>query len=622
MSFLFPIALLGLLSLAVPLILHFIKKAEVQEMDWAAMEFLQVKEARSMRRKSLKNLLLLLSRLAVLAFMVIALARPIGNFFSLGKDKADSILILFDRSAEMAGQLSPGNSFHDIALDELKTALQGYQSSTRVYLLDSATLELVPVLSPDNLEFLAQTSLVDTPTSILQMLSTAGGVLERGEFGKTEFWVVSSDLEAAWEPRSSSWASVQDLVPDGVQVRPFTYETMLPDDLSITLLGTKLVQSQLELEVEVFGGSPGQIVPLNGAWQSGEKLVSEIEIQKDRTRYLVPLMIEEKTDSGSLSLATDDNPNNNTIHFAYGPPIDVRSLIVTDERDSLLTNYLLRSVALSSRPNQKATWIAPKDLTLTDLSNYDLVVWAANAEGAEERVFIESYVAEGGNAVIFPAPDNETHVKGWFFDKVSEAPIDDFFTIESWRQKDGPWRNADSGNPLPIAHVQGIFVAETTVEGSIMATWSNEQPALIQKFVGSGRLYLLSTLPMPTWSNLENLALHLILVQRVLEGESSDEGGYLQSLVAGKAPYLAELQSQGDRALALNRARVNRDNRIERRAIAKLLDKGELSLASAGKRPMRPWMQPLLYLALLLLIGEAVVQQLPENFGQREERDA
>ena len=56
MSFLFPIALLGLLSLAVPLILHFIKKAEVQEMDWAAMEFLQVKEARSMRRKSLKNL--------------------------------------------------------------------------------------------------------------------------------------------------------------------------------------------------------------------------------------------------------------------------------------------------------------------------------------------------------------------------------------------------------------------------------------------------------------------------------------------------------------------------------------------------------------------------------------
>jgi len=40
MTFLAPLALLGLLALAVPLVLHLIKRSEVKGMDWAAMEFL------------------------------------------------------------------------------------------------------------------------------------------------------------------------------------------------------------------------------------------------------------------------------------------------------------------------------------------------------------------------------------------------------------------------------------------------------------------------------------------------------------------------------------------------------------------------------------------------------
>jgi len=176
--------------------------------------------------------------------------------------------------------------------------------------------------------------------------------------------------------------------------------------------------------------------------------------------------------------------------------------------------------------------------------------------------------------------------------------------------------NAASGEALPLKNLQGLLIASPSGEVTSLATWSNGMPALSQLFLGEGRVFLLSTLPIPTWSNMENLALHLILIQRLLqEVEAQNRSGYQQVLSAGRAPYKAQLTSEGGREVAINRAPQSSLARISKAKIRELLSAGNLEVASAGRRPMRPWLYPFLLVALFFIIIEAALQVWPPRFS-------
>lgn len=72
-----PGMLAGLGLVAVPIIIYLINRQRYQRRRWAAMEFLLRAVKRHQRRIQLQNLLLLLLRVAILALLAFALARPI-----------------------------------------------------------------------------------------------------------------------------------------------------------------------------------------------------------------------------------------------------------------------------------------------------------------------------------------------------------------------------------------------------------------------------------------------------------------------------------------------------------------------------------------------------------------
>ncbi|MBI5367781.1 MAG: BatA domain-containing protein [Planctomycetes bacterium] len=73
-------ALLGWLGLAgVPLLIHLLARPRPQRVPFAAVRFLQATTEKSRRILRVKNLLLLLARMLVLAAFVLAVARPLGS---------------------------------------------------------------------------------------------------------------------------------------------------------------------------------------------------------------------------------------------------------------------------------------------------------------------------------------------------------------------------------------------------------------------------------------------------------------------------------------------------------------------------------------------------------------
>src|SRR6476646_6128156 len=91
------VLLAGLAALAVPILIHLLKRRRHVVIDWGAMQFLPGSHA-SRRRRLLEELLLLAVRLGIVALVVLALARPFSTspLFARLEDRParDTILVL------------------------------------------------------------------------------------------------------------------------------------------------------------------------------------------------------------------------------------------------------------------------------------------------------------------------------------------------------------------------------------------------------------------------------------------------------------------------------------------------------------------------------------------------
>ena len=150
MSFLHPLILsAGLLAIAIPIIIHFIRRRR-RPIEWAAMRFLQDALRKRRRRLRLEQLLLLLTRCAIVALLAIAIARPTagGDVSSL----PTTHIIAIDNSIASASTtdgVSDLDRSIDAALSIIERAARSPGDTVAVITLGApGTLERWPA-SPD-----------------------------------------------------------------------------------------------------------------------------------------------------------------------------------------------------------------------------------------------------------------------------------------------------------------------------------------------------------------------------------------------------------------------------------------------------------------------------------------
>ena len=76
MSFLNPFLLFGSLALAIPVLIHLVRREKSEIIPFSSLMFLLKVPKRSIRQQKIKNLLLMALRLLILALLVGAFARP------------------------------------------------------------------------------------------------------------------------------------------------------------------------------------------------------------------------------------------------------------------------------------------------------------------------------------------------------------------------------------------------------------------------------------------------------------------------------------------------------------------------------------------------------------------
>jgi hypothetical protein len=134
MSFLSPAFLLGLPLVAIPVLIHFFSRKQRQPIPWGAMEFLMTSATPRRRFLRLRDLLLLLLRIAIVLALIGALAQPMLSSSWMGSAGPRDVILILDNSMSTARQIGGGTVF-DRELDEAAKIMQQLKGADALRIL-------------------------------------------------------------------------------------------------------------------------------------------------------------------------------------------------------------------------------------------------------------------------------------------------------------------------------------------------------------------------------------------------------------------------------------------------------------------------------------------------------
>ncbi len=191
----------GVALAAVPVILHLFMKQTPKHVVFPALRLIRERQKRSRKKLRIKNWLLLLARMALLALMALALARPrIDAKIQAGAQEVPTaIALVFDTS------LSMGYKERDkTRLDEAKThaeeILQRTHSGSQIFVVDSAEPGVPPALSPAAArKRIASLTLQPANRPLNRALGQAYEAVVGSDRPLKEVYVLTDLARSAWE---------------------------------------------------------------------------------------------------------------------------------------------------------------------------------------------------------------------------------------------------------------------------------------------------------------------------------------------------------------------------------------------------------------------------------------
>src|SRR5215218_252491 len=139
----------GVALASVPVILHLFMKQTPKRIVFPALRLIRERHKRSRKKLRIKNWLLLLARMALLALMALALARPsLFSQTSLGdQDVPTALGLVFDTSLSM-GYKEKDKTRLDEAKERAYEILKKMPDASQVFVVDSAEPGVPTPLSP------------------------------------------------------------------------------------------------------------------------------------------------------------------------------------------------------------------------------------------------------------------------------------------------------------------------------------------------------------------------------------------------------------------------------------------------------------------------------------------
>jgi len=640
MTFLQPIALLGLLLALAPIIIHLLNLLRHRTVPWAATRFLFQARKSSSRLSKLKRWLILLVRVLALAALAFMIARPMtggDSLFSLSNGSPEVLVLVLDRSASMETTTDKDS------LTKRQKALEAFQSfarpwtESRLVVLDSALEEPFFIDRADSFKdealqrFFGPT---DTAADLPGTLSKTLDWLKESGVGTAEILVVSDMQSSNWELERNAdiMRKINRTLSEKKDFWKLTFLNMAdppPYNFSVTVDQVNRMPNKVEPVLNLRKKGRGKEEVRLTTRMNGKSDLLEVELVSQSVLWRPTFDLKNEPEEGWISILSPDDfcQSDNICYLTYGstepPQVAVRA---SNPRTSLI----LRSASQTEQGE------LPDPLPLSgfgekDLLSRKILIHQGEINSKVETV-LEEFVIKGGSLVLFPpevTSSDGSKLLSW--NSLEEKLEDEIFQVSNWREDSGLLINSSDGNRLPLDRL-AIKRRRTPQQGETLAYYSDGKPFLSCLTLGKGIVYFFSTLPLDSWSSMSDGYVLVPALQRLIE-ESSSSNSFIQSWFCGekeskesilfepigdakdKVPYLhAGIYRVNGRLTAINRPKSENDTLFL--TVEQILEKlpnisphllDDETSSSLNDRS-EAW-SFFLTLCLILLLGEALLGQ-------------
>ena len=578
LAFLHPLLLAFFALAAIPIIIHLLHRRKFRTVLWAAMEFLLSSSKETARRLRIMQLLLLLTRIAIILFIVGALARPhlTGAFFAgfLGQSRSASTVIL-DNSYSMG--LQQGNA---TAFDSAKEVADGTTSTLRrgdsLSLMTVAPRPSFLSESAGDPELLrrqvAAARLSHGGTDVLGTLTKCLERMKESHQSHREIFLVTDRLRQGWRPEDTAgWARVNKLLEQcdpapklfvvdvstaGARDNVFIESIHLPSAPPGVGRGYS-VECTVRTRNEEPGPAPVVTLYLDDAEREAGRVKGTEFKDGVSTAKFVFRPAEPGWHWGKVTIGPDALEPDNTRYFVYEVKEAVRVLCLDGSPSSrpLESGMSFLRIALApedvSSPDETpaarltANIISPTVAPLSKFWDFDVSEYAAilvtDAPEFSERVAasLRSYVYNGGGLVIFLGESVRPEKYETLTDPAGQRPLlparltgfkgtvvelDAAETPESVPLAEfdfnhalvRPFEDARDGDLTAASFYRygSVAVDESDPDVRVLMRFDNGDPYLVERRFGRGVVLLFTSSADLRWSNLPLKPVFLPLVHR------------------------------------------------------------------------------------------------------------
>jgi len=434
MTFLNSVFLFALAAVSIPLIIHFLSKRRIKTIEFSSLKFLEQMQKNRMKWLKIKELILLLLRMIIIALVVMAFARPTLKGFWGSSKGASSVVILLDRSASMDAEGETGTLYDEATrfAGRLIEALEPSDVVSIVPFPEGQESYAVEQVNPgrllrqklDRIEISYQTG------NIGEALKSAVDILNKSPDLNREIYLLSDGQEINWKSLPPEILNKETW--DGIHFFNVSFSPNRDDNIAITEVKAppQLLTpgENMKIEAELENSRSGTVENvLVGVVVDGErKAQTTVSLPPGRAQSVD---FSFKLDSpgfhaGYVEIGYDNYGLDNKRYFDLQIPERIKLLAVAQSGDDL--RFLRLALDRSEAGQIRFKGISIADLLKENLADFTVVLLQdiKSLDPARQNA-IEKFVADGGGLMVTVGRQSETRYWNGFLSDLAGIRVGD-----------------------------------------------------------------------------------------------------------------------------------------------------------------------------------------------------
>jgi uncharacterized membrane protein len=538
---------------------HLVRRTRARKVEFPALTFVRQVPQRTIRRRTLRNLLLLILRCLAILLIVIAFTRPFFSRRSAAKDSgsAGATVVLIDSSLSMrreqmfAAAVQRAGTIIDEARNDERLALIGFGKRYEVmsrFTADKSRLRTTLKSLAVGWEGTDYEQALRGAESLFGELKTAG----------PRRIVLISDFQASgWNQAKATFKLSSDIQLQTFDVggnNPAANVAVTRVDAHGLVFGQKYLEN-LSVQVSNFSDTTRDRVGVDFQIndQTVEKRDVSLNARETKVVEFTGFNLTEGANRCVIEIAAGDFPADNKFYFTIRREAPAKGLIVESaSRGRSDSFYLQSALSLNDALPFNFTVKSAGAVDPSGVAENSLVI--LNDPGSLSGALADSlkkFVEAGGQLIVAAGPHTDGNS---FTDSLRELlPV----TLhESVQTKPGEGLAItdikfdhpifevfrESGR-LAAARAFGYLRSDPKPNANVLARFEDGSPALIEANAGKGRVLLFTSSLGPTWNDLALTPLYLPFVHQMIRYAGSREEGSWYGL--GQTFRVAK-ESKGD----------------------------------------------------------------------------